>query len=162
MTRWGDDTESPLAGADRRVLARVYGGLAFQLPVLAGTAGAMATSSQHAWRLGWIIAIVLSGAWGLVSLWLLYTRGQTLGKALAGVRMVRSDGSRASLARLLFRRELPIAVLNALPFGALVVLLESSPVFGARRRCTHDWIADTIVVDLRHAASVDPNEPSAF
>lgn len=161
MKRLGDDSASPLAGADRRVLARTYGVLATQLPIVLGTLLALVASSQLAWRIGWIASLAISIAWGLASLWLMHTRGQTLGKALAGVRMVRSDGSRASLARLLFRRELPIAVISAIPFGALLIGLESLQIFGKERRCAHDRVADTIVVDLR-VEPADPEEPAGF
>lgn len=161
MKRFGDDSSSPLAGADRRVLARVYGLAAMQLPIVLGTLGALVASSQTVWRIGWVLYGLVGVCWGLASLWLLHSRGQTVGKALAGVRMVRPDGSRASLARLLFRRELPIALATAIPFGGLLIGLESLQIFGETRRCAHDRIADTIVIDLRHAP-VDPEEPTGF
>lgn len=161
MKRFGDDSSSPLAGADRRMLARVYGLTAMHLPIVLGTCGAVVASSQTVWRIGWVLYGVVAVCWGLASLWLLHSRGQTVGKALAGLRMVRSDGSRASLGRLLFRRELPIVIANAIPFGALLVGLESLQIFGKTRRCAHDRIADTIVLDLRHTP-VDPEEPTGF
>lgn len=90
--------------------------------------------------IGFLIFILLHG-------YLLANRGQTIGKLALGIRIVRSDGSRASLGRLLGLRYGIGAALMAIPaigqiFGLVNVLL----IFRQSRRCLHDNIADTIVV----------------
>lgn len=82
---------------------------------------------------------------------LLYARGQTLGKRLMGIKIVRSDGERASLVRIVCLRIAPGNLLLIVP--ALNVLLwpifwlvDNLMIFGQTRRCLHDLIADTTVV----------------
>ncbi len=73
--------------------------------------------------------------------------GQTIGKRLLGLRIVRSDGSPASLARLLGLRYLLSWVLTVIPFvGGLYGLVDALLIFRASHKCLHDNIADTIVI----------------
>ena len=89
---------------------------------------------------GFIIFVVLHG-------YLLATRGQTIGKALLKVRIVRSDGSRASLMRIIGLRFLPTTVISLIPLiGGLYAVVDCLLIFRESRRCLHDNIADTIVV----------------
>jgi uncharacterized RDD family membrane protein YckC len=89
---------------------------------------------------GFIIFLVLHG-------YLLATRGQTIGKALLKVRIVRSDGSPASFARIVGLRYLPTTAVTPIPIvGMLYGLVDSLLIFRESRRCLHDNIADTIVV----------------
>jgi uncharacterized RDD family membrane protein YckC len=79
--------------------------------------------------------------------YLLATQGQTIGKKLLGLRIVRSSGERASLARLLGLRTFLGWVLVMIPFaGAIYALLDSLLIFRESHKCLHDNIADTIVV----------------
>jgi uncharacterized RDD family membrane protein YckC len=78
---------------------------------------------------------------------LLHRSGQTLGKKLVGVRIVRSDRSRCDLPRLIFVRILPVALVGAIPFiGSILVLVDALMIFGDDRRTVHDRMADTVVV----------------
>ncbi len=82
-----------------------------------------------------------------VNAYLLATQGQTLGKRLLGLRIVRPDGGRASLVRLLGARYGIGYVIGLLPFvGGLYGLIDSLLIFRESRRCLHDHIADTLVV----------------
>jgi uncharacterized RDD family membrane protein YckC len=84
---------------------------------------------------------------GLVNLRLVALYGQTIGKRLLDIRMVRSDGSRLSPVRFVFARWLPLAILKSIPWlGFAIFLIDSLLIFGGDRRCLHDLIADTIVV----------------
>ncbi|GAB3252883.1 RDD family protein [Chitinimonas naiadis] len=95
------------------------------------------------------ILILLTG-WGMylaINGYLLHTRGQTVGKRLVGIRVVRSNGERASLANLILRRYLPFYLLGLLPFlGMLIILVDVLFIFGKDQRCLHDMLADTKVV----------------
>ena len=85
----------------------------------------------------------------IANLVLLHQSGQTIGKKILGTQIVRSDGSRASLGRIILLRILPIRFLGAIPYlGALVVLIDALMIFGKEVRCLHDQIADTIVIDV--------------
>ena len=79
--------------------------------------------------------------------WLLARHGQTVGKALLGVRIVRSNGERASLAQLLFvRYGVGYVMTIVMPVGQVYGMVDVLLIFRASRRCLHDLIADTIVV----------------
>ena len=77
----------------------------------------------------------------------LHTQGQTVGKKLMGLRIVRSDGSRATLGRLLFLRMGLMWVVSLIPvIGNLISFVDCALIFRDSRQCLHDQIADTIVV----------------
>ena len=89
---------------------------------------------------GFILFLVIHG-------YLIATRGQTVGKALLKIRIVRSDGSPASFARIVGLRYLTTSVLASIPVvGTIYGLVDCLLIFRASRRCLHDNIADTIVV----------------
>ena len=96
--------------------------------------------------------LVINGVVGLVLFvvlhgYLLATRGQTIGKMLLKVRIVRSDGSRASLLRIVGLRFVPTTVISLIPIiGGVYALVDCLLIFRDSRRCLHDNIADTIVV----------------
>ena len=87
-------------------------------------------------------------AFVVVQLVLLHRHGQTVGKWAVGIRIVRSDGSRAGLGRIFLLRSLVPGLIGAIPLlGPVFGLLDPLFIFGANKRCLHDLIADTIVVD---------------
>jgi uncharacterized RDD family membrane protein YckC len=78
---------------------------------------------------------------------LVYRNGQTIGKKLLGIKVARTDGSRASLARIFWLRYLLNTVISLVPMiGGLYGLVDALMIFGESRRCCHDHIADTIVI----------------
>lgn len=90
----------------------------------------------------WIIAVVV------VQLYMLNKSGQTIGKRLLKVRIVRKDGSRASLGRLFGLRYLVPALLGVIPLiGSVFGLADALAIFGKDRRCLHDLMADTVVIE---------------
>jgi uncharacterized RDD family membrane protein YckC len=94
------------------------------------------------------IALVY-GAIGAVNLMLLHRYGQTIGKRIVRIRIVRPDGSRCSTPRLVFARWLPMTVLFVVPLLNYVIwLVDVLMIFRADVRCLHDHIADTIVVKV--------------
>jgi len=66
-----------------------------------------------------------------------------MGKRLLEIRVVRSDGSQASLGRIFWLRNVVNGLLGIIPLYAIIDVLF---IFGQRRQCIHDLIADTIVV----------------
>jgi uncharacterized RDD family membrane protein YckC len=78
---------------------------------------------------------------------LVHRHGQTIGKKALGIKIVRTDGSRATLARIFFLRYLVNTLITLVPMGGrLYVLVDVLFIFGKQQRCVHDYIADTIVV----------------
>jgi uncharacterized RDD family membrane protein YckC len=83
----------------------------------------------------------------IVNGYLLMTRGQTVGKLLLGMRIVRPDGSAASPGRVIGLRYGVGWLLSAVPVvGMVYALVDCLMIFRADRRCLHDMIANTIVV----------------
>ena len=80
--------------------------------------------------------------------YLLNKGGQTVGKKLVGIRVVRSDGSKADVVLLIVRRFLPPHVAGLIPVvGSFVGLIDVLFIFRQNRLCLHDQIADTKVVN---------------
>jgi uncharacterized RDD family membrane protein YckC len=82
-------------------------------------------------------------AWALITALLVARNGQTIGKRLLEIKVVRSDGSVASLGRIFWLRNFVNWLLGVIPLYVLVDLLF---IFSERRQCIHDLLADTIVV----------------
>ena len=96
-------------------------------------------------RIIWGIA-GLMGFFAVNGYWL-HTRGQSVGKRLLGIRIVRSTGERATLSRIIFARYVPTQAVGMVPvIGMLYALIDILFIFGDSRQCLHDRIADTIVV----------------
>lgn len=80
---------------------------------------------------------------------MLHRSGQTIGKRALDIAVVRTDGSRISLLRYIFLRVAPFILMGMIPFvGRLISLVDPLLIFNKERRCLHDMIADTIVVDI--------------
>jgi len=83
----------------------------------------------------------------LIQSYLLATQGQTIGKKLLGLRIVRSNGERASIARVLGLRYFLGWTVMMVPFvGAIFALVDSLLIYRESHQCLHDNIADTIVI----------------
>lgn len=94
--------------------------------------------------LGLLFALALF-AYNLV---LLAQSGQTLGKRWLKIKIVRLDGSPASLGRILGLRMIVMGLIESVPcLGALFSLANALWIFGDESRCLHDLLADTKVID---------------
>lgn len=82
-------------------------------------------------------------SWASITALLVARNGQTLGKRLLEIKVVRTDGSPASLGRIFWLRNVVNTLLGVIPLYGIVDLMF---IFGVRRQCIHDLIADTIVV----------------
>jgi len=83
----------------------------------------------------------------LIHGYLLATQGQTVGKKLVGLRIVRSDGERASVVRLVGLRYFLGWIIAVIPVvGMIYALVDCLMIFRESHKCIHDNIADTIVV----------------
>lgn len=93
------------------------------------------------------ISLVAMVVWLVITLRLMQRSGQSIGKRLYRIKVVRKDGSPASLARLFWLRNvvsiLPILLAEV---GIVYELIDALMIYGESRQCLHDRIADTIVV----------------
>jgi uncharacterized RDD family membrane protein YckC len=108
---------------------------------------------------GTIITVLALLAWCVITAWLVAANGQSIGKRMVGIKVVRTDGSRASFARIFLLRNAVNALPNLLPYvGWLYQLVDPLLIYQESRQCLHDKIADTIVV---RCASGESRERSA-
>jgi uncharacterized RDD family membrane protein YckC len=90
--------------------------------------------------LGFVLFLLVQGV-------LLVRHGQTVGKRMLGLRIVRRDGSRVGAGRMLGLRYGLGWLINLVPFvGGIYSLVDALLIFRASRLCLHDQIADTHVV----------------
>src|SRR5262245_53390791 len=79
-------------------------------------------------------------AWAWITLLLVARYGQTIAKRLVEIRVIRSDGSEASLGRIFWMRNVLNGLLGVIPLYWLIDLLF---ILGERRQTIHDLVADT-------------------
>jgi len=83
----------------------------------------------------------------LVQVTLLVWRGQSVGKLLIGLRIVRLDGSAPGFVHAFVLRSCAPFLLEQVPlFGLIFWIVDTCFVFRPDRRCIHDLIAGTVVV----------------
>ncbi len=99
---------------------------------------------------GLVLVFVMLAAFLGIFIWNLvwiHKYGQTIGKRIMNVRIVRNDATRAGLARIFFLRMMVPGIIGAIPIvGPLFTLVDICFIFRDDRRCIHDLIADTVVV----------------
>ena len=97
---------------------------------------------------GFVITVLALLAWCGITAWLVATNGQTIGKRMVGIKVVRTNGSPASFGRIFLLRNVVSTLPAFLPFIGLLYQLVIDPIFIFQdsRRCLHDLIADTTVV----------------
>jgi uncharacterized RDD family membrane protein YckC len=152
----GGDLESRKATRGRRLGAILLDDLSFGLCLLPVAIPAYTSylarargETVPASAFGAFTGVCLVVFMGLIiyNLVLLHRNGQTIGKRLLNIKIVRTDGDRASLSRIFFLRALPIGLLGLIPYaGRFIGLVDALMIFGQEKRCLHDRIADTIVI----------------
>jgi uncharacterized RDD family membrane protein YckC len=97
-------------------------------------------------ELSLIVMLVYLGLHG----YLLHTCGQTIGKRLAGTRIVSAtDGQIPPLGKIFGLRFVPIQLAGLIPgIGVFVAFIDVLFIFRGDRRCLHDFIAGTRVVQV--------------
>jgi uncharacterized RDD family membrane protein YckC len=79
--------------------------------------------------------------------YLISTTGQSLGKRWLKIRIVRLDGSLPGFVYGVVLRVWVIGALGYIPYiGSCVGLIDALAIFGEEKRCIHDRIAGTMVV----------------
>lgn len=89
---------------------------------------------------------------------LLYHRGQTIGKKMMGIAIVTLDNQKPAFMPLIAQRYFSQWLMGMLPFiGLPLRLLDVLMIFRGDKRCLHDLIAKTKVIDLSIKVAVSPN-----
>lgn len=131
------------------ILDGIIAGAMIYLPIMLSVFVAAGMSTPQG---GPADTIVLAGAsltlvglvaWAWLTIKYVKANGQSIAKRMLGIKVVRTDGSPASLGRVFWLRNVVNAVLGIIPLYGLVEVLF---IFGETRQCLHDKIADTIVV----------------
>jgi uncharacterized RDD family membrane protein YckC len=90
---------------------------------------------------GFIAFLVVHG-------YLLKKSGQTVGKKLLGTKITDLEGNLPDFTTLIVKRYLPVSVVSIVPMiGPLLSLIDIVFIFRQDRRCVHDLIAGTKVVE---------------
>lgn len=91
--------------------------------------------------IGWAVFLIMNG-------YLLNTKGQTLGKAAVNIKMVDAEGNVPSFGKLLGLRYLLPALVAYIPLvGGLLAIADALFIFSQDKRCLHDQLAGTWVVN---------------
>lgn len=95
-----------------------------------------------------VLAFPFIICWAIYNIYLVAKYGQTFGKRMLRLKMVRvSDDSTIDVGRWLFLRTLIPNALSSATFG-LFGIIDILFIFGDKRQCLHDMIADTKVIEL--------------
>jgi uncharacterized RDD family membrane protein YckC len=119
---------------------------------LAGISGAVTRNDPGALvgiilGMGGLSILALFVVWAVVTLIFVASNGQTIGKKIVGIKVVRSNGAKASLGRIFWLRNVVNGIIAMfLPFIYFYVI-DPLFIFGERQQCLHDMIADTSVVN---------------
>ena len=151
---------SPCVLADRgtRLGANILDGLISGLPAgLVVFGGLSYLTMKESWQppqslLGNVALSVAGALFGslvylAVNGVLLHRHGQSVGKRICRIKIIKPDGSVPSLFDSFFRRLVLVQVVTQVPFaGPLIGLVDALLIFRKSQRCLHDDVAGTLVV----------------
>jgi len=103
------------------------------------------SNSSPVFVIGCVVALLaLVGA----QVWLLTAHGQTIGKRIIGLRIVKvSDMTNGGFVTNVLLRTVANAAISAVPvLGSIYFLADPAFIFRDDRRCVHDHIAGTCVI----------------
>jgi uncharacterized RDD family membrane protein YckC len=155
-----DAADTVKASRGSRLAAAIIDSLIFTLPFVPAYFAAFGPVLRggHFTLLGLWLAVFATGMlfyiaasvnlviWIVVAV-MVHRNAQSIGKKLCGIKVARTDGSRATLGRIFWVRNVANYALRLVPMiGPLYGLIDVLMIFGDQRRCCHDYLADTIVV----------------
>ena len=100
------------------------------------------TTSIGLFIAGELIFLALQG-------WLLFNRQQTIGKAILNMRIVGMEQDNVPAGKLYGLRYLVFHVLAQLPGVNLIMIVDPLLIFRSDRRCLHDHLAGTRVIQTQ-------------
>ena len=150
------DPSALAAPADRgtRLGAAILDSIIFMgmvyMPVLLGAmvggvtaAAAGSASSNPMMAVGGLAAVIGFAVWCWLTIKYMGRNGQSIAKKLLNIKVVRTDGSPASLGRLIWLRNVLNGLISIVP---LYGIIDALFIFGESRQCLHDKIAGTVVL----------------
>lgn len=134
-----------LASRGTRLLAQVLDGL-LVVPIALVAAGLMAAGAE---ALGVMVGVAAALTLVVYQLRLLSVEGQTIGKRTLGLRIVRiEDASNPGFLHAVVLRAFVLGAIGAIPVvGPVVGIANPLFIFSESRRCLHDYLAQTIVIE---------------
>lgn len=134
-----------LASVGTRFIGSIGDNLFYLLCILPGIILAANNSEDAATALGGFGLLLGLG----IQTYLITTSGQSVAKKLLKMRIVRPTGELPGFVHGVLLRSWVMALLASIPaIGSLVSLVDGAMILGDDRRCLHDRIADTIVVQV--------------
>jgi uncharacterized RDD family membrane protein YckC len=130
-----------LASPGQRFSGRLLDNIVFALPLLFTAYAAFSSHDGNVTAAVFVVA--LAGYLGVQG-WAMKSWGQTLGKRVARTRVVSLDGSPVGFFRGFLMRDVIIFIAGV---TRIVGLINALMVFNSSRRCGHDHILVTVVVD---------------
>ncbi len=149
-------TESPLAGLGQRFGASLIDTLilmAINFSIVTWYFGSwykyLNAMQSQTFNLQLSAALLGLVVFATINAKFLADNGQTIGKKLLGIKIVRTDGSKLSLQRFFTHRYVPQILVQFIPvIGIFLPIIDVLLIFRDSRQCLHDQIADTIVVQV--------------
>lgn len=154
------DTRHDLASRWRRLGAAIVDGLLVGMTSIPGKLAAGAAVVQCGVNVGQpafrpddtsppgVMSTALFVALLALQSFLIVTRGQSLGKRVLGIRIARMDGGLPTFLKgVVLRTWLPV-FLTLVPLGSFLVIADVLFIFGRGKRCLHDLVAGTKVVEV--------------
>jgi uncharacterized RDD family membrane protein YckC len=140
-----------LAARGSRLLAVLIDGFLFGLCCTPGLIVMFAGDSDNDTPkiIGGIIIGIAFLALLAIQIYLLTTRGQTIGKKVMSVRIVKyADDSNPGFVHACLLRLIVPGLINGIPLvGSVFPIVDACFIFGEERRCIHDLIAGTKVIN---------------
>jgi len=144
--------QGELATRSQRFVGAFVDGLLMTVAIMVGIFlllgarfGAADEFQMQLWGVAFAMPVLIF-QWVLIS-----NSGQTLGKKLAGTRIVDYDtGVQAGFVNGVVRRAWVVMFISFIPYVQKIFgLVDAVWIFGPERRCLHDLIANTKVVQVR-------------
>lgn len=148
-----DNGESPLASRWNRLFGAIIDGIisllvAIPLMFLFGMWDAIKTGVEPPFMTTLGSAIVSFILFIAIHGHFLRVNGQTIGKKLVGTKIVGVDNAQADFNTVILKRYLPITAVSVVPIaGQFLPLIDVLFIFRGDKRCVHDLIAGTKVVN---------------
>jgi uncharacterized RDD family membrane protein YckC len=125
-------------------MAMVYMPILLGAMVGGGTAAAAGSASSNPMlAFGGVAATIGFAVWLWLTVKYMGRNGQSIAKKLLNIKVVRADGSPASLGRLIWLRNVVNGLISIVP---LYGMIDALFIFGESHQCLHDKIADTVVL----------------
>lgn len=91
-----------------------------------------------------VVLLTLPAVLGICQMFMVASWGQTIGKFCVASKIVNAKGNPPGFFQGVFLRMFVVGLMGAIPFFSLLDVLW---IFGEDRRCLHDLIAGTYVID---------------